>query len=451
MRSYSYNGDKTKPSSSIISSGNFLGLNDSTNANMRRSTSHAYEAVNGGLGVASGNGSFLSPCIKRHSRGILATIAFLSTVAVLTSDFVQDGIRPHTSNLRGSRRYPSFGGAINPGSFKAQDAVIDDNTFRFAAVTDLDQLSRIQDAPTHKPSFFSVLLPGILSRNPAEGTYSIRFEPTRNLVSKHNEEGRGMELSELTLYQNRLLAFDDRTGTVFELLTKNGGAETIVVPRLVITEGPGDTDKGMKWEWATVKDGDLYMGSMGKEYTNPDGSIANTNNMWVSRYTKKGELMREDWTDKYNFVRNRLGAENPGYVINEAILWSDHLKSWVFLPRRVSSDAYDENKDERMGSNKICIVSEGFDSAKVIDIKFRTQDPLHGFSTFAFVPNTNDRHALAVRSVEEDCVGGDANMCKQRSYFTVFDVLTGEVLMEEQQFPENIKFEGIEFVNIYTS
>jgi hypothetical protein len=100
MRSYSYNGDKTKPSSSIISSGNFLGLNDSTNANMRRSTSHAYEAVNGGLGVASGNGSFLSPCIKRHSRGILATIAFLSTVAVLTSDFVQDGIRPHTSNLR---------------------------------------------------------------------------------------------------------------------------------------------------------------------------------------------------------------------------------------------------------------------------------------------------------------------------------------------------------------
>jgi hypothetical protein len=100
MRSYSYNGDKTKPSSSIISSGNFLGLNDSTNANMRRSTSHAYEAVNGGLGVASGNGSFLSSFLKRHSRGILATIAFLSTVAVLTSDFVQDGIRPHTSNLR---------------------------------------------------------------------------------------------------------------------------------------------------------------------------------------------------------------------------------------------------------------------------------------------------------------------------------------------------------------
>jgi hypothetical protein len=40
-----------------------------------------------------------------------------------------------TIMFSGSRRYPSFGGAINPGSFKAQDAVIDDNTFRFAAVT----------------------------------------------------------------------------------------------------------------------------------------------------------------------------------------------------------------------------------------------------------------------------------------------------------------------------
>ncbi len=129
---------------------------------------------------------------------------------------------------------------------------------------------------------------------------------------------------------------------------------------------------------ATVKDGELYMGSMGKEYTNPDGSIANTNNLWISRYTKSGQLLRENWADKYNFVRKHLGAENPGYIINEAILWSDHLKSWVFLPRRVSSDPYDENKDERMGSNKIVIVNEPFTSARVVDIKFQTLDPLHG-------------------------------------------------------------------------
>eukprot|EP00590_Aulacoseira_subarctica_P005708 CAMPEP_0172431110 /NCGR_PEP_ID=MMETSP1064-20121228/57244_1 /TAXON_ID=202472 /ORGANISM="Aulacoseira subarctica , Strain CCAP 1002/5" /LENGTH=421 /DNA_ID=CAMNT_0013177599 /DNA_START=153 /DNA_END=1418 /DNA_ORIENTATION=- len=414
-------------------------------ATMRRSTSHAYEAVNG-----HSSGSFAS-WIVRHSRGILATLAFLVTVAVLTSDTVQDNIRPHAPGLRGGR-YPPMAGAVYPGAFRAEDAIIDANTFRFAAVTDLDQFTKIKNAPSDKPAFYSVLLPGILSRNPADGTYSLRFETSRKLVSKHNEAGRGMELSELTLFQNRLLSFDDRTGTVFELVNSlKDGSETFVVPRLVITEGDGDTDKGMKWEWATVKDGDLYMGSMGKEFTNPDGSVANTNNLWVSKYSHKGELSRENWTEKYNFVRNQLGAAHPGYIINEAVLWSDHLNSWVFLPRRVSSDAYDENKDERMGSNKIAIVNESFTSAKIIEIKFSVLDPLHGFSTFAFVPNTHDRHALAIRSVEEDCVGGDENLCKQRSYFVVFDVLTGEVLMDEQQYGENIKFEGVEFVNIYTN
>jgi hypothetical protein len=28
------------------------------------------------------------------------------------------------------------------------------------------------------------------------------------------------------------------------------------------------TDKGMKHEWATVKDGKMYLGSFGKEFTN---------------------------------------------------------------------------------------------------------------------------------------------------------------------------------------
>merc|ERR1740124_2142654 len=99
-----------------------------------------------------------------------------------------------------------------------------------------------------------------------------------------------MELSELTLYDDRLLAFDDRTGSVFEILSKNNGASSFVVPRFVITEGSGDTDKGMKWEWAAVKNGELYMGSMGKEYTNSDGSIANTNNLWVDILSPRGEL-----------------------------------------------------------------------------------------------------------------------------------------------------------------
>ena len=137
-------------------------------------------------------------------------------------------------------------------------------------------------------------------------------------------------------------------------------------------------------------------------------------------------------------------------IIMEAILWSDHLKRWVFLPRRISSTAYDEVEDERKGSNRVVLVNENFTEGDVVEIKMKKPDldPLHGFSTFAFVPGTSDHHALAMRSVEEDCTGALED-CKQRTYIMVFDILTGEVLMDEVQIEMAEKFEGIEFVNIF--
>lgn len=339
-----------------------------------------------------------------------------------------------------------FGGAVHPGYFSVESSVVNDNTFKFAAVTDLDQLSKVTD--DKKGKWYSLLLAGHISRDTTTNRYSINFEGTRTLYTKHNEAGRGAELSELTVYNNRLLSFDDRTGDVFEVLNKDHGKDSYIVPRFVISEGPGDTDKGMKWEWSTVKNGELIMGSMGKEYTNPDGSIANTNNMWISIINAQGEVRRQDWTSKYQVVRDALGAASPGYIINEAILWSEHMRKWVFLPRRISSTKYDEDEDERKGSNKVVLVDENFKNAKVIDIKMKEIDPLHGFSTVAFVPGTGDKHALAIRSVEEDCTG-DLDKCKQRSYFMVLDVTTGEVLLDEVKYDLNVKFEGIEFVDIY--
>ena len=206
----------------------------------------------------------------------------------------------------------------------------------------------------------------------------------------------------------------------------------------------------MKWEWATVKGDNLYLGSFGKEYTNDDGSIANTNNLWVAVISPMGEVRHVDWRKQYDVVRAGLGASYPGYCIHEAVLWSEHMKKWMFLPRRISSEAYDENADERKGSNKLLLVDESFKNTKVVDIKMNVVDPLHGFSTVAFVPDTKDRHALALRSVEEDCVGGDENQCKQRTYAIVFDTTTGEVLMDEIVFSDSVKFEGVEFVNINT-
>ena len=328
------------------------------------------------------------------------------------------------------------------------DSVKKDNTFSFAAVTDLDELSRVKDSK--KPLFESYMLLGTIRHNVAENKYTLNFEPyMRKLQTKHNEAGRGAEFSELTIYQDRLLTFDDRTGDVFEILNAPDGTVSFAVPRFVITEGSGDTDKGMKWEWATVKDDLLYMGSMGKEYTNPDGSIANTNNLWIATLDTNGAIQRVDWEPVYTKVRAALGAAAPGYVIHEAVNWSEHLRKWVFLPRRISSEAYDENKDETNGSNKLLLVSEDFSSTQVVEIRMADKDGLHGFSSFAFVPNTKDRHALALRSVEEDCVGGDPEKCKQRSYMVIFEVLTGQVLLDEVKIEVDMKFEGVEFVDAH--
>lgn len=393
--------------------------------------------------------------IRQNSKAVLATIGFLTFILVISSDILHDSNLGPGGSLRGNSLFkgssslssPSFSGAAREGYFHVEDSQIKENVFRFAAVTDLDQLSLVTDAK--KPTFRSVLLPGTITYLPDQHKYELEMEPTRELVTQHNEAGRGAEFSELTIFNNRLLTFDDRTGEVFEILNTEDGQSSFVVPRFVVTEGDGDTDKGMKWEWSTVKNGELYMGSMGKEYTHPDGTVANTNNLWVSILNSHGELRRMDWERQFTYVRKALGAQSPGYLIHEAINWSPYLKKWIFMPRRISSEKYDDVLDEKRGSNKVVLVDESFTSHEIVTVNMKSTDGLHGFSSFAFVPGTGDKHVLALRSVEEDCAG-DLALCKQRSYFVIFDVTTGEVLMDEKLIDEPLKYEGVEFVNIYT-
>lgn len=384
---------------------------------------------------------------RSHSTAFTASVGFLVFILLVTSDMMLGG--DGQPNLRAGMRNKmssianSWGGAIHSGYFKMEDSILSENTYAFAAVTDMDELSRKEG---EKPIFHSFILSGTIVYDPSTKRYTHSIDGKREIISGHNEAGRGMELSELTLYNDRLLAFDDRTGSVFEILSQSE-EESFVVPRFVITEGDGDTDKGMKWEWATVKDGKLYIGSMGKEYTDREGNIVNTNNLWIATVDEDGNVQRIDWRDNYDFVRSQLNASPPGYVIHEAVLWSEQLKKWIFIPRRVSSEMYDDVKDEKMGTNKVLLVNEKFTESTLVELEMEV-DPLHGFSTAAFVPNTNEKHIMAIRSVEEDCVGGDPEQCKQRSYLIIFDVTTGKVLLDEVEIDNEMKFEGVEFVNI---
>ena len=300
--------------------------------------------------------------------------------------------------------------------------------FKLMIVADLDKSSREKD--DKKGKWRSILKKGELRRED-NGSFSIHWLEDQELFTKFSEAGRGMELSALVTYHNHLYTFDDRTGLVFELVKGNKA-----IPRYILMEGDGNTEKGQKTEWATVKDDAIIAGSFGKEYTNPDGSIASTNNMWVSVIRENAEIVHEDWTERFERLREAVGCPYPGYMIHEAIVWSAVRRQWVILPRRVSTKAYDEKEDEKRGSNVVILASENFETIEVRHITPLT--PTRGLSEFKFLPNSNDEIIVALKSEENE------EKQTQTTYITVFD-LDGHILMEESEIPGNHKFEGLEF------
>lgn len=51
--------------------------------------------------------------------------------------------------------------------------------------------------------------------------------------------------------------------------------------KVFLNDGPGNTTKGFKGEWMTVKDENLYVGGLGKEWTTSDGIFVNYNPMYI--------------------------------------------------------------------------------------------------------------------------------------------------------------------------
>jgi len=57
---------------------------------------------------------------------------------------------------------------------------------------------------------------------------------------------------------------------------------------------------------------------------------------------------------------------STGYITHEAVSWSDSHKQWIFLPRKVSKEAFNEEEDVTKGSNVMILADENFDSIQVI-------------------------------------------------------------------------------------
>lgn len=60
-----------------------------------------------------------------------------------------------------------------------------------------------------------------------------RSEP-KKLKNSYSLKDRGMELSELAVFDGRLLTFEDRTGIVYEIIN-----EERIVPWILLIDGDG--------------------------------------------------------------------------------------------------------------------------------------------------------------------------------------------------------------------
>ena len=253
-----------------------------------------------------------------------------------------------------------------------------------------------------------------------------------DIVSRVADNGRSMELSDLILFGGRLLSMDDRTGILFELLP-----DGMAVPRQILMDGDGTSVKGFKGEWATIKDDRLFIGGLGKEWTEPraDGSheIKHTDPCWVKVLDDSFGLKSFNWLAVYDRLREASGHAHPGYVLHEAVVFNHAAREWIFLPRRASRDSYDEVADEMRGTNIIFFASEDFKH-----LRMRTLGPLEpqrGFSSFKLVPGHGEE-LVAIKSEE---VNG-----RIASHIVAFH-LNGTVLMDSVPLGD-VKLEGVEFL-----
>ncbi|XP_072390758.1 soluble calcium-activated nucleotidase 1 [Diabrotica undecimpunctata] len=301
------------------------------------------------------------------------------------------------------------------------------HTFRIGIIADLDQSSH---SKKESDTWYSYFKTGYLTYNPQTHHVVVNWDQKEAdmLKTSYALKGRGLELSELVTFDGKLLTFDDRTGLVFELVNNK------IIPWLILMDGNGKTQKGFKSEWATVRDEVLYVGSIGKEWTSADGEFVNNDPQYIKTITKEGHINHINWVEEYNRLRGIIGIKWPGYMIHESGLWSAVHKRWFFLPRRCSKEKYNESLDEHRGCSVLITADANVNDVNVIEIG--NAKPTRGFSSFKFVPTSNDQVIVALRT--EELNGNTA------TYITAFTI-DGHMLLEDEHIADD-KYEGFEFI-----
>lgn len=108
--------------------------------------------------------------------------------------------------------------------------------YRIALVADLDTASASQ---TKKNTWFSYLKKGYIFASMDLKSFSITYD--RDIImlnSTLSQDGRGMELSELVVFNGKLYTVDDRTGVVYKIIDDQ------IIPWVVLEDGDGNVNKG---------------------------------------------------------------------------------------------------------------------------------------------------------------------------------------------------------------
>lgn len=107
--------------------------------------------------------------------------------------------------------------------------------YRIGLIADLDMYSKSSSEHT----WFSYLKKGYLTLSASGDHVSVEWDTQDHMLESHlAEKGRGMELSELAVFNGKLYAVDDRTGVVYQI---DG---TKAIPWVILTDGDGTISKG---------------------------------------------------------------------------------------------------------------------------------------------------------------------------------------------------------------
>ncbi|KAI5753457.1 hypothetical protein M8J77_000351 [Diaphorina citri] len=332
---------------------------------------------------------------------------------------------------------PSSAGVID-GNLNSDGSISDDRNnnndnasvhhFILGIISDNDDEAKSKSRPNTWESKF---IRGKLFWNEKSRHLSVEFDAknTKVLRSGFNLGGRGMELSELIYYDAVLTAFDDKSGIVYKI--ENGE----IYPWVILASGNGKMNKGFKAEWATVKSDKLIVGSHGTNIYSKDKTKAHES-QWIKVISSDGGIQHVNWFENYSKLQNN--TECSGYLIHEAACWSDTHRKWFFLPRKCSKEPYSSQNYDQATSNFILTTDDDFQSFDQVPVGKIV--PSQGFSSFKFLPESNDMIIVALKTME---VGSS-----YITHITAF-TLNGEILLEDTLVSNTDKFEGMEFIHPY--